>query len=62
MPTIIRIECKIVARMVVDDEIYKDKERMQKNYKHLRKMISNKIETISDEDLKNLPIEIKPFY
>jgi len=54
--------CKIVARILISDEISHDKDELEICYERLRRLISNKIKSISDEDLKKLPIEIIPFF
>lgn len=54
--------CKIVARIFVSDEISNDKDELEICYERLRRLISNKIKAINNEDLNNLPIEITPFF
>lgn len=57
----IEMTCKIVAKIIVSEEISKDKYELEICYERLRRLISNKIKNISDENLNDLPIEISFF-
>lgn len=62
IPRVIEMTCKLTCKTVVCEEIFDNKESLEKCYNYLRKSISNKLKNISKEELENLPITITPFF
>lgn len=62
IPKVIRMTYEIVSKMVVSDEIYENKEELEKKLEILRKMISKRIVNTNNDDLKDLPIEVNSFF